>query len=190
MSRILSRKHVILSPFLKFFVIHLLERRQGATITALSLFDQILAAMSLVSCDIGWSPSLLRPTQCRPSFQTETCWNDISLLQTRITDFTSGVFRAHVSSYHFIKSFISSLYWSNYTQINKNNYFWIQAPVGIVPFPPPGLKKYHKICIYLTLRPHGPSLMLEADSIRFSSWYMTQKHFNHVLIIWHYAEWS
>lgn len=47
------------SPSMEFFVIHLLEGPLDSTITALSLFDQILAAMSLVSCDFGWRVSLL-----------------------------------------------------------------------------------------------------------------------------------
>lgn len=91
-----SPKHVILSSPSSFFVIHLLEGPDGATIAALWLFEQILAAMSTVSCDFGRRVSLLRPTQCWPSLQTETRWNDISLLW--ITDFTSGLLRDRVSS--------------------------------------------------------------------------------------------
>lgn len=48
------------SPSLKVFVIRVLEGPLGATIAALSLLDQILAEMSLVSCDFGWRVSLLR----------------------------------------------------------------------------------------------------------------------------------
>lgn len=48
------------SFFSKFFVIRVQEGPLGATITALSLFDQILAEMSLVSCDFGWRVPLLR----------------------------------------------------------------------------------------------------------------------------------
>lgn len=53
------QKHIISSSSLEFFVIHLLEGPLDTTITALLLFDRILAAMSLVSCDFGWRVSLL-----------------------------------------------------------------------------------------------------------------------------------
>lgn len=156
---------------MEFFVIHLLEGPLDTTITALSLFDQILAAMSLVSCDFGWRTSLFRlrphntallPSQ-KPAEMTSRCCG-------------RGFKRVKSPEFARLCASLSSSVpvmekWLDYPHTwGMRNHLWPCGPLTFVPFSPPGVN---------VKKTHG----------RLANW-MHVHRVNHVTFVTADVEWS